>query len=312
MKAMRLHQFGGPEVLCLETLETPTPKANEVLIRNHAAGVNPIDWKTREGGGARPFLGEPPLILGWECAGVVESVGEQVSLLRPGDRVCGLINFPQAGNCYADRLCAEAEQLAELPTQIPFQRAAGLPIAGLTAWQALFDIADLKPGQRVLIQAAAGGVGHLAVQLAKWKGAYVLGTASANNHEWLKQLGCDEPIDYRQGPVAEQAAGVDVVIDSLGGDAGIRSLDCLKPGGTLVTLPSVTATQVIEAAQTRGLNASGIRVQSNPEQLRQLIDLMVMDQLQLRIDRVFSLQDVGSAHLYSQTGHASGKIILEM
>jgi NADPH:quinone reductase-like Zn-dependent oxidoreductase len=125
-------------------------------------------------------------------------------------------------------------------------------------------------------------------------------------------LGCDEPIDYRQGPVAEQAAGVDVVIDSLGGDAGIRSLDCLKPGGTLVTLPSVTATQVIEAAQTRGLNASGIRVQSNPEQLRQLIDLMVMDQLQLRIDRVFSLQDVGSAHLYSQTGHASGKIILEM
>ena len=312
MHAMRLHQFGTVEVLQSEQIESPEIGPGELLIDVAAAGVNPIDWKTRQGGGAAPFQGEPPLILGWECAGTVHAVGEGVADFKVGERVCGLLNFPEPGRCYAEQVAAEASQLARLPESVDLIASGGLPLAGLTAWQALFDAGDLQPGQRVLVLAAAGGVGHLAVQLAKWKGAEVIGTASAANAEFLTELGCDRVIDYRNEDVTALVQDVDLILDGMGGDTGVEVLACLKPGGLSVTLPSVTAAQVIEAAEARGCRAVSVRVSPNGEQLAQLVALMAEGKLQLQVDKIVPLLQVAQAHSYSETGRARGKIILRV
>lgn len=310
MRAIQLQQFGAAELLQVERLEPPQTGAGEVVIEVAAAGVNPIDWKTRQGGGAAAFQGEPPLILGWECSGILRECGEGVTGFRVGDRVCGLLNFPAPGRCYAEQVLAQAGQLARVPQEVDLVRAGGLPLAGLTAWQALFDAADLQPGQRVLILAAAGGVGHLAVQLAKWRGAEVIGTASPANQPFLLQLGCDQVVDYRSQSVARSVTAVDVVLDGLGGKAGMEALACLKPGGICVTLPSVTAAQVIEAAEARGCRAASLRVLPNAEQLSQLLELMARGLLKLQVDRLLPLEQAAEAHRYSETGRARGKIIL--
>ncbi len=312
MRAIRLHQFGSAEVLQSEQIESPQPGTGQVLIDVAGAGVNPIDYKTRQGGGAAPFQGEPPLILGWECAGTVVQVGEGVTEFKPGDRVCGLLNFPQPGRCYAEQVLAEAQQLAHVSDGLDLVKMGGLPLAGLTAWQALFDAAQLQPGQRVLVLAAAGGVGHLAVQLAKWKGAEVIGTASQPNHSWLQQLGCDRLVDYRTETVAEVVSDVDVILDGMGGDTGVEVLACLKPGGISVTLPSVTAAQVTEAAEARGCRAASVRVAPNAQQLTQLVGLVVEGALQLQVDQILPMDQVASAHQHSESGRAQGKIILKV
>ncbi len=310
MQAIQLHQFGAADQLQLEPIESPRPGPGEVVINMVAAGVNPIDWKTRQGGGAATFQGEPPLVLGWECAGVVSACGEAVTDFAIDDRVCGLLNFPAPGRCYAEQIRAKAEQLAKVPEGVDLVAAGGLPLAGLTAWQALFDTAKLQSGQRVLILAAAGGVGHLAVQLAKWKGAEVIGTASQANQTFLQQLGCDQGIDYRSQTVAESVANVDVILDCLGGDEGIKALTCLKPGGISVTLPSVTAAQVIEAAEAQGCRAASLRVLPSGEQLSLLMGLMAEGVLTLQVDKILPLAQAAEAHRYSETGRARGKIIL--
>ncbi|WP_421867068.1 NADP-dependent oxidoreductase [Motiliproteus sp.] len=312
MLAIRLHQFGGVEQLQAEQLESPVPGAGEVLIDLVSAGVNPIDWKTREGGGAAPFQGEPPLTLGWECAGTVHSLGEGVSGLAVGDRVCGLLNFPEPGRCYAEQTLAKQDQLARVADSIELVECGGLPLAGLTAWQALFEAGKLQPGQRVLILAAAGGVGHLAVQLAKWKGAEVIGTASAANREFLQQLGCDRVIDYRNEEVTELIRDVDLILDGMGGQTGVDVLACLKPGGVSVTLPSVTAAQVIEAAEARGCEALSVRVSPNGEQLAQLLALVEQGALRLAVDKIVPLRQVAQAHQHSESGRTRGKIILRV
>ncbi|MEH6471394.1 MAG: NADP-dependent oxidoreductase [Halopseudomonas sp.] len=311
MRAIQIHQFGGTEELRLEQVESPALGAAEVLIDVAAAGVNPIDWKTRQGGGAAPFQGEPPLILGWECAGTVRECGEDVTDFAVGDRVCGLLNFPDPGRCYAEQVVAKVAQLSKVPQTLDLVELGGLPLAGLTAWQALFDSAELQAGQRVLVLAAAGGVGHLAVQLAKWKGAEVIGTASQANAEFLRSLGCDQVVDYHNQNVAESVSDVDVILDGMGGDAGVEVLACLKPGGISVTLPSVTAAQVIEAAEARGCRAASIRVVPNGEQLAQLVAVAEQGKLRLQVDKLFSFDEVAEAHRYSETGRARGKIILK-
>ncbi|WP_207060607.1 NADP-dependent oxidoreductase [Motiliproteus sp. SC1-56] len=312
MKAVRLHRFGGPEVLQYETLPDPRPGAGEVLIRNQAAGVNPIDWKTRSGGGARPFLGEPPLILGWEFAGEVAEIGPEVSDWSEGRRVCGLLNFPHPGSCYADRVVARSSQLVALPDGVAPEVAAGLPIAGMTAWQALFEAAELESSHKVLVLAAAGGVGHLAVQLAHWKGATVVGTASPVNHAYLQELGCSQVVDYVSADLASAVQDCDLVIDGVGGQAGIEALGCLKPGGLLVTLPTVTADEVVKAAQEQGLKAQGIRVHEDPAQLATLLALVADGHLKPRVERTFALSEAAEAHRLSESGHARGKLILTM
>ncbi|MCW8885428.1 MAG: NADP-dependent oxidoreductase, partial [Motiliproteus sp.] len=249
MKAIQIHQFGGPEVLQINDVESQPLASGQVRIKTCGAGVNPIDWKTRQGGGAAQFLGEPPLTLGWECSGTVLEVSADVGDFKVGDKVAGLLNFPQAGNCYAQEVLAGADQLALCSQEIDLLAAGGLPLAGLTAWQALFDGADTQANHRVLVLAAAGGVGHLAVQLAKWKGAWVAGTASSANHQYLKQLGCDQLIDYHREQAADQLSDIDVIIDCVGGQTAIEALSCLKPDGVLITLPSVTAAEVVAAAE---------------------------------------------------------------
>ncbi|MGB2131083.1 MAG: NADP-dependent oxidoreductase [Marinobacterium sp.] len=312
MKAIRIHDFGGPEQLRLEEAECPAPGPGEVLIRNRAAGVNPIDWKTCSGGGVSSSIESLPFCPGWEFAGTVEACGEGVEPFRCGDEVLGFIRFPNPAGCYAEYLIAPAEQLSLRPGALDPVTAAGLGLAGLTAWQALFEAGQLKAGQTVLILAAAGGVGHLAAQLAKWKGAYVIGTASAGNKGFLQSLGCDDVIDYSRQQVENLIHDADLIIDGVGGEAAIRALSCLNPHGTMVTLPSVTAAEVIAAGEAKGLRVSGLRVHPNATQLHELAMLASSGKVMLNVADNLPLEQAAEAHRRSAQGHTRGKLVLTL
>ena len=227
-----MREAGGPEVLELQDVERPEPIQTEVLVRVTASGINPVDWKIRRYGGNPKAVGEPPLILGWDIAGVVEEPGDRETRFAVGDRVFGMPWFPRLARAYAEYATSPARQLARTPDGLTDEQAAGLPLAGLTAWQSLVDLAGVGEGDRVLIHAAAGGVGHLAVQIAKARGAYVIGTARAAKHDFLRELGVDEPIDYTTTPWEQTVSDVDVVLDLIGSeDYGLRSLQTLREGG---------------------------------------------------------------------------------
>src|SRR5437870_1879921 len=235
MKAIRIHNYGGPEVLQYEDAPRPKPQAGEVVVRVHAAGVNPIDWKVREGHMKDFWPHKFPLILGWDLSGVVEEIGPRVSQFKKGDEVYSLPD-PTRNGAYADYIVVRESELALKPKSLHHIRAAAVPLAALTAWQSLFDIAQLQPGQRVLIHGGSGGVGHFAVQLAKWKGAYVIARASRKNQEGLSTLGADEPIDYTRQRFEDVARNIDTVLDTIGGETQERSWSVLKKGGNLVSL----------------------------------------------------------------------------
>ena len=310
MKAIRIHTFGGPEALVYEDVPEPQLKANEVLVKNHAVGVNPIDWKTSSGGGAAPFIGELPFIPGWEFSGTVVACGADVSDFRPGDDVYGFIRFPNAASCYAEKVAVPAEQIAHLPPGCNLTEVAGLALAGLTAWQALFYHGQLQAKQRVLILAAAGGVGHLAVQLAKWKEATVIGSASAANHAFLSSLGCDDVIDYKQQNAGDVLNDIDLIIDGVGGQTGIEALSCLKNSGIMITLPSVTKDEVIAAGAALGLKVLPLRVEPNASQLSSMAELNAQQQLQLTIAATYPLEKAADAFNDIASGHTQGKVIL--
>lgn len=305
MRAERIHEFGGPDVLRLEEIEQPRPGARQVLVRVHAAGVNPVDWKLREG-----KLGHPPLpsTLGLDFSGVIEALGPDVETFRVGEEVFGCAS-EQSGS-YAEFALAPTAQMAEKPPGLNHVQAAALPIAGLTAWQALFEKANLQPGQRVLIHAAAGGVGTFAVQFAKWKGAYVLGTASAEHAALVRELGADEVIDYHATRFEEVARDVDVVLDSIGGETQERSWKTLKRGGKLVSLLQPPSEQ---AAAARG--AQGVLLRFDParrQELTQIADLVAKGRIKVVMAKVFPLAEAAEAHRLSQTGHIAGKIVLRV
>ena len=237
MRAIVQHEFGGPDVLRVESRAVPEPVATEVRVRVEAAGVNPVDWKTRAGKGAAAQFGLP-LTVGWDVTGVVDAVGPGVTRFAVGDPVFGMPWFPRQAAAYAEFVTAPSRHFARRPDVLPVEQAAGLSLAGLTAWQCLVDIAQVQPGQRVLIHAAAGGVGHLAVQIAKARGAHVIGTASAAKHGLLAELGVDEAVDYRSQKFEDVVEPVDVVYDLIGGDVAERSLDVLRPDGIQISLPS--------------------------------------------------------------------------
>ncbi|GGO77260.1 quinone oxidoreductase [Marinobacterium nitratireducens] len=310
MKASRIHAFGGPDALTCEEVPTPVIGDHEVLVRNRAAGINPIDWKTCSGGGAAAFIGKLPFIPGWEFAGIIEMVGTKVESFAPGDEVFGFIRFPEAAGCYAEYVAAPVAQIARKPSSLSFSEAAGLGLAGLTAWQALHDKGQLQAGETVLVLAAAGGVGHLAVQLARAAGAEVIGSASATNHDYLRSLGCSRLIDYHTQDLATEVQGADLVIDGIGGEVGISALSCLKEGGRLVTLPSVTADAVIRAAEGEGKQALGIRVEPNGQQLAELARLCSDGQLKLTLAGEVPLENAREAHQQSAGGHVRGKLVL--
>ena len=310
MKAIHISEFGSNDVLNYTELPIPTLNKGEVLIKNSAAGVNPIDWKTCSGGGAAPFIGDLPFIPGWEFAGTIEAIADDVSAFKPGDKVFGLINFPERAGCFAEYLTAPTNQISHRPESVSPEVAAGLGIAGLTAWQALFNKGQLKASQTVVILAGAGGVGHLAIQLAKWTGARVITTASPANHDFLKALGADITIDYKNEKITDHVNNVDLVIDGVGGTVGIDALKCVKPGGCLVTLPSVTKDEVIAAGKKMKVNVEPIRVEPNPQQLNSLANLIAKGELNLKIAGTFPLSQLAEAFTASQNGSVSGKLIV--
>ena len=259
MKAVTQHAFGGPEVLELEEVPRPEPLPSEVLIRVQAAGVNPVEPFIRSG--MFPLLGQPPFILGWDVSGIVEEVVPGVNRFRVGDEVFGMPMFPRPAGTYAEYVTAPSLQLARKPSTINHVHAAAIPMAGLTAWQSLVDVARVGAGQRVLIHGAGGGVGHIALQIAKARGAHVTCTASAAKHDFLRELGADEPIDYRTRDFAEEVRDVDVVFDVIGGDYGPRSFRTLRPGGLFITAVERTNARLAADAEAAGVRFAGITVE---------------------------------------------------
>jgi NADPH:quinone reductase-like Zn-dependent oxidoreductase len=313
MKAIRIHSFGGPEVLRYEDVPIPTPQEGEILVRVHAAGVNPADWKTRAGsGGAKRLRGQMPVTLGWDVSGVVEALGGAAPF-GVGDAVHGFVRFPDAGATYAQYAALPAAHLAPKPRSLDHLEAASVPLAGLTAWQALFDVACLEPGQTILVHAAAGGVGHLAVQLARWRGATVTGTASARNEAFLREIGCDRVIDYRATRFEELVHEVDVVLDPSGGVTRQRSWRALARGGLLVGLVDRAS---MEAPPAFALQAQvrGCYMLAHPDgaQLAEIGRLIDKGHMRPNVDRIFRLSEAAEAHRYGELGHTRGKIVLQV
>jgi NADPH:quinone reductase-like Zn-dependent oxidoreductase len=308
MRAISQDALGGPEVLKETEVERPAPGPTEVLVRVHAAGVNPTDWKHRANGG---LLGKPPFVLGWDVSGVVESVGFGTALYKPGDEVFGMLRYPYGHGAFAEYVAAPARTFARKPRNIDHVQAAALPLAALTAWQALTDTADVTAGQRVLIHAAAGGVGHLAVQIAKARGAYVIGTASAAKHAFLRGLGADELIDYRSVDFAEAVQDVDVVIDTMGGDHGPRSLRTMRRGGVIVSLVLSKLDEGLRAqAEALGIRAESMLVEPDLASLKAIAALVEEGRLRAEIDTVLPLEQAAKAHERGETGRTTGKIVL--
>jgi len=307
MKAVRIHTYGGPEVLVYEDVARPRAAAGEVLLRVYAAGVNPADWKTRSGP-ARPGA-MLPMILGWDVSGTVEALAPDVTEFHEGDAVYGMIRFPQSGATYAEYVAAPVAHLAHKPATIDHIHAAAVPLAGLTAWQALFEKAHLTAGQTVLILGAAGGVGHLAVQLAKSQGAYVLGTASTHNIEFLHRIGVDQAIDYTTTALESAVHNVDVVFDTVGGETREHSVRVIKPGGTLVSI--LLGRSSLEQA-VAGVNVQGMLVQPNAVQLAQIAQLIDAGKVHITVDTVLPLANARKAHELSETHRTRGKIVLRV
>ena len=313
MRAVTIREFGGPEVLTVEEVARPEPLPTEVRVRVHAAGVNPVDWKTREGQGMAG-LQTFPLILGWDVSGVVEEVGFGVTTLAPGDEVYGMPWFPRAAGGYAEYVTAPARQWARKPSSIDHVHAAAVPLAALTAWQTVVDTAHVQAGQRVLITAAAGGVGHFAIQFARHLGAQVIATASAARHQWLNELGADETIDYTTTRFEDAAAAdVDVVID-LVGDAhdqtSTRSLKALRPGGLLVAVPAGVSPELAAAAQAAGRRVTPYLVEPDGAALATIADLIDAGEVAVEVQETFPLDQAGAAHTRGEAGRTRGKLVL--
>jgi NADPH:quinone reductase-like Zn-dependent oxidoreductase len=309
MQVVRQSRLGGPEVLELAQVPRPLPGPTEVLVRVRAAGVNPVDWKTRERGG---FLGEPPFVLGWDVCGRVVSLGLGATSLTVGDEVFGLVRFPGEAGAYGQYVTAPSRQLVRRPAELGHLAAAALPLAGLTAWQALVDVAAVRPGQRVLVHAAAGGVGHLAAQIAAARGALVYGTARPEKHDFLRSVGVARPLDYTSPDWFRTLGELDVVLDPFGGAAAVDALRLLRPGGVLVTLRSAVDPRLAEAADGLGVRSVVLVVEPDRVGLSGLVDLVRAGRLRVHVDRVYRLDEVAAAHEAGQSGRTTGKIVLTM
>jgi len=312
MRAISQDTYGTPEVLHETRLPKPAPGLSEILVAVHAAGVNPTDWKNR----ARvATVARLPLVLGWDVSGVVEAVGVGVTLFKPGDEVFGMLPYPGGVGSHAEYVTGPARAFAPKPAGIDHVQAGALPLAALTAYQALVDTAKVQAGQRVLIHAAAGGVGHLAVQIAKSRGAYVIGTASAAKHDFVRSLGADEVIDYRTVDIAEAVSAVDVVLDPVSVDSAgrARSLAVLRPGGTLVSiLPVPVDAGELAAIAERGIRYEALLVEADHAGMRAIADLVETGALRAHIEAIFPLAEAAKAHALGETGRTTGKIVLTM
>jgi NADPH:quinone reductase-like Zn-dependent oxidoreductase len=311
MNAIRIHNYGGPEVLQFEDAPRPQLGKGEVLVRVHAAGVNPLDWKVRSGSLNGFIQHKLPLIPGWDVSGVVEQVGPgpaAAGRFKKGDEVFAMAD-PTRDGAYADYVAVRATALAIKPKSLHHVRAAATPVSALTAWRSLFDLGHLQPGQRILIHGGSGGVGHFAVQLAKWKGAYVIATASTNNWDLLRKLGADETIDYTIQKFENVAHKIDIVLDTIGGETQERSWLVLKKGGVLISLVQPPSEQKANQFGVRGIMCT---VQPDGAQLSAIAKLIDSAKLRPTIDRILPLSEARRAHELSQNGHARGKIVLRV
>ncbi|MFD4357681.1 NADP-dependent oxidoreductase [Nocardia sp. NPDC058518] len=308
MRAIGQDTFGGPEVLRVIEADKPTPGPAEVLIRVHAASVNPTDSWHRSSGGLFGAI----IPLGWDVSGVVEAVGLGVTLFAPGDEVFGMPRLPHAAGTYAEYVTSPARHLARKPANLTHVEAAASALVALTAWQALVDTADVQPGQRVLIHAAAGGVGHVAVQIAKALGAYVIATARADNNDFVRDLGADEIIDYTTTDFVDAARDIDVVVDTVGGEYGPRSLRTLRPGGIVVSLASPAEAALVEVARPLGLRAGFMMVEADGAGMRAIADLVEKGALRPHVATVLPLDLVSKAHEISDNQRTRGKIVLSI
>jgi NADPH:quinone reductase-like Zn-dependent oxidoreductase len=303
MKAIQIHKFGGPEVLQLNDVPRPEPGPRQVLVRIHAAGVNPVDWKIREGRLGRMVL---PMIMGNDFSGEIEALGPDVTEFRVGEPVFGSV--AELSGSYAQFALAQVSQIIEKPAGLEHIEAAAIPVASMTAWQALFDQAKIRIGQKVLIHAAAGGVGSFAVQFAKWKGAYVIGTASGQNADLVRSFGAHEFIDYLTTRFEDVVRDADVVLDTIGGETQQRSFKVLKRGGILV---SIVEPPSEKSATSQGIRAVFMREDAaRADELSRIAQLITSGQIKVNVETILPLHEARKAQELSQSGHAHGKIVL--
>lgn len=307
MRVITQQTFGGPEVLTIVDAPAPQPLPTEVLVRVKAIGLNPLEARLRAG--EFPLIGRPPFILGWDISGVVDE-GPQTWRFRPGDEVFGMPLFPRAAGAYAEVVSAPALHLARKPASLSHVEAAALPIVGLTAWQGLIDLGGVTEGDRVLVHGGGGGVGHVAIQIAKALGAHVVATAGGSKREFVEECGADEVIDYTAVDFNEVARDIDVVLDTIGGDTVERSLAVLRPGGHLVTAVAEQDAELAAEYEAAGMRFSGIAVDPDPAALRGLVELVEQGRLRVHVQERFPFERVADAHRLLDSGHLRGKVVL--
>jgi len=316
MKAIKIHEFGGPQVLKIEEVETPVPKDDEILIKMYASGVNPADYIVRQGGNEilKPFL-KLPLGLGLDGAGKIEKIGSDVTGFKKGDKVYGIPNF--LSGTYAGFIAAKANQFAIMPNNVSFNEAGAIPSCALMAWSGM-NLGKVSAGQRILVHGAAGGIGSLALQFAKTKGAYVIGTASQYNFDFLKQLGADEVIDYKDENFAGLLQDIDVVFDAspvFNEGARMMMAGALKDGGRFVSvqLPHPFSEEFLGILSKKGAEAKMIRRELDvAESLSEIAKLIEEGKTRIVISKVYPMEKVAEAHAELETKHVRGKIALEI
>jgi NADPH:quinone reductase-like Zn-dependent oxidoreductase len=308
MKAIRIHEFGGPDVLELEDTQKPQPKADEVLIKVYASSVNPVDHKIIAGEAQEKFPTKFPLTIGWDVSGVIEQVGHEVRGFIAGDEVYGR-PFPTQNGAFAEYVVIKADEIALKPKSVDHLQAAAVPLAGLTAWQGLFKFGHLEKGQKVLIHGASGGVGSFAIQFANWKGATVIGTASADNLAFIKQLGVTEAIDYDNQRFEDEVSDIDLVLDLIGGEIQQRSLAVIREGGRLVT---TVMPQFKDEAREKKITMEGFTAQSYADDLEQIAGLIDAGLVSPVVSVVLSLEEASKAEQMSIEGHHRGKIVIKV
>jgi len=312
MKAIVLEKFGGVENLEVQEVAKPTISKDEILVKVKAFSINPVDVKTRSGEALADILkGDTPIILGWDISGTIVEVGKEVDLFRVNDEVFGMVNFVGHGKAYAEYVAVPAEQLTRKPDNISHVEASASPLVALTAWQAFTHFGKLRQNDKILIHGASGGVGHLAIQIAKYLGAYVIGTSSAKNREFVLELGADEHIDYKTEPFEKRLSNIDFVLETIGYDNFKKSVSVLREDGTIINLPSGLTEEDEREAERKNLNACYfMAVYSSGSDMKIIADLLEKGIIKPHIYKVYGFNQIREAHLQVETGSTKGKVVV--
>ncbi len=313
MKAVILKEFGGAENLIETDVPKPSISENEVLVRTSAISINPVDIKARKGQSLASTLREfDPIILGWDISGTIEQIGEKVTQFREGDEVFGMINFPGHGKTYAEYVAVPENHIALKPSNISHEEAAAASLAALTAWQILTGEADIKPGNRILIHSAAGGVGHYAVQMARHLELYIAGTSSGKNRNFVTGMGASQHVDYEKERFEELLHDFDFVLDTIGGEYIDRSLKVLKPNGTIICIPTIAAQNLTEKAEEAGMKGLRFLVRSNGKNMSEIAWLLEKGIVKSFISDVYNFNEIQAAHRHIESGKTKGKVVVRI